>query len=227
MSMYYSLILVPANPYFRPSPDRIYDFLRRIVDVGAMGNVEKIYVRHHKTASRTRERPEFTYTETIDALPLAGHSNFDACVQGRGPCRIAPIRNLRSFDDKNQWRPWQELVASGALADDLFMSVECCQRSELVSTSDPHDETDEECLVEFFGEPCEVGDRLGIYSNPETMELIKVPNAGCSTFWIALGCGKWIFPQFVDNRIDFVHPEVTRIAEDSFEIKFIEGCCWG
>jgi len=227
MSMYYSLILVPADPYSRPSPNRIYDFLRGIVDVGAIGNVEKIFVRHHKTASRTRERPEFTYTETIDALALAGRSNFDACIQGRGPSRIAPIRNLGSFDDHYRWRPWQELVASGALADDPFMNVECCQRSELVSTSDLHDETEAESFPELFGEPCELGDRVGLYSNPESMELINVPNAGCSTFWIAFGCGKWIFPRFVVNKIDFVHPKVMRIAENAFETKFTEGCCWG
>jgi len=225
--MYYSMILVPADPYFHPNPNRIYDFLRRIVDVGAIGTVEKIFVRHHKTASRTREQPKFTRVETIEAMPLAGHSNFDAYIQGRGSPRIAPIRNLGSFDDQIRWMPWQELVASGAVADDLFMSVQCCQRSELVSTSDPHDEIDAEWFVEFFGHPCQLDDRVGLYANPESLKLIKVPNAGCSTFWIAFRGGKWVFPRFVDNRIDCVHPEVMRIAENAFETKFTEGCCWG
>ncbi len=107
--------------------------------------------------------------------------------------------------------------------------MECCRRSELTSTSDLHEEIESgESAVEPFGEPCEpTGARVGLYSNPHTLDLIEVPGAGYSKFWIAFGLGKSVFPRFAENRIDYAEPRVVELAQASFGTMFVEGCSWG
>src|SRR5262249_36639808 len=54
-------------------------------------------------------------------------------------------------------------------------AVFCFLRPEVVSTSDWHDEVPINRKVEFFGRPCSPKDRLGIFHNPNTGEVIEVP----------------------------------------------------
>jgi hypothetical protein len=241
MSMYYSMILIPADASLRPAPARLVSFLGGLLEMGALGRAEKLLLANHArgrvtsvgrdplTGERIEHRsPEVTLVDSLDALAsaLGGLTDFDVSVQGAGPAGVLPIRDVGSFDH-GTWRPLDELIASGTTVEDYELNVECCQRSKLTSTSDLHEETETELTAPFFGQPCDPGDRTGLYSNPETIELIQVPNAGCSSFWIAFTFGKWLFPPFRENRIAFAEPRVVQLAETSFGTKFAEGCFWG
>src|SRR5262245_226234 len=242
MSMYYSMIMVPAAPRLRPGPERIATFLHGILEMGAIGEEDRILLRNYHNTSVTFldnlagpaprnpriELPELVDLESVKKFPEAMQklTDFDAVIQGTGPARVLPIRGVGGYAN-GRWKPLNDLIASGVFTDQYGLKVECCQRSILTSTSDLHEETESGREAELFGEPCAIGDRVGLYSNPETLELIEVPNAGCSTFWIAFQLGKWMFPTFREKRIDFVEPSTLQLAEYTFGTKFTEGCSWG
>ncbi len=240
MSMYYSMILVPGDARLRPDPKQIVVFLQGVLEMGALGRAGTITVRNYARGRVTfvrdpitgeqveRRAPESTAIDSVTALTsaLEGLADFDVDVDGTGPARVLPIRDAGGFEH-GEWRSLDELISSGTGVEDYALSVQCCQRSKLTSTSDLHDETETELTSPFFGQPCEPGDRIGLYSNPETIDLIQVPDAGYATFWISFTLGKWLFPSFARNRIDFADPRVLKFAETTFGSKFAEGCSWG
>jgi hypothetical protein len=241
MSMAYAMILVPSEPQVRPALPCIAEFLGRALEMGLLGSQLKIFVRDYQKAVRTtrgrnpatgelfeHRAPVTTNIGSADEFPdaLAGLAEFDAVLSGIGPARLLAIRNVGGYD-RGQWKPLRGLVESGVFTEGYGVSVSCCQRARLVSTSNLHEETRCDRRVTPFGDPCELGDRVGRYSNPETMELIEVPDAGCSTFWITYQLGNWMFPNFSENRIDFAEPNMRQLAETTFGTKFKEGCRWG
>src|SRR5262245_5703200 len=243
MSMYYSMILVPSDPFFRPKPEQMVRFLARILELGAVGSARAVRLRDYQKGrvsiisglagqrpgeSIKVKMPDFIELDSVNELlkAMQGLTDFDALIEGTGPARKLPIRNVGGYDN-GVWKPLEDLISSEVYVNDYELRVECCQRSKLTSTSDLHEETLTDCTAEPFGETCELAARVGLYSNPETIELISVPNAGCCTFWVAFTLGKWMFPTFASNRIDFVDPIVMRLAETAFGIQFAEGCCWG
>jgi hypothetical protein len=104
--------------------------------------------------------------------------------------------------------------------------VHCCLRPEVVSTSDWHDEIPIRRKVEFFGKPCNPKDRLGVYHNPNTLEVIEVPDAGCARFWIEFEYGKMLFPP-IEDRLDLIEATIVAVAKCAFGINFVQGCHWG
>src|SRR5262249_42551836 len=99
----------------------------------------------------------------------------------------------------------------------------CCLHAEVVSTSDWHGDA---TVREYFGSPCRSEDRLGIYHNPNPFEVIEVPNAGCSRFWIEFEYGKMLFPR-IEDRLDLIEPKILDAAIQHFGVKFAQGCRWG
>jgi hypothetical protein len=240
MSMYYSMILVPSDPFFRPEPEQMVSFLGGILDMGAVGSARAVRLRNYQrgrisvieglAGQRPGERikvkmPEFIELDSVNELPkgMQGLTDFDALINGTGPARLLPIRNVGGYDN-GKWKSLRDLLSAGVYVNEYELRVECCQRSKLTSTSDLHEGTQTDRAAQSFGEPCELADRVGLYSNPETIELI---NAGCSTFWVAFTLGKWMFPKFASNEINFAEPMVVRLAETVFRIEFAEGCSWG
>jgi hypothetical protein len=241
MSMYYSMILVPSDPFFHPQPERIVSFFEGIREMGAVGSEPAVRLRTYQRGlvawvwlhPRTGERmelkaPGITNLDSVKELPTAirRSRNFDAVIEGAGPARVLPMRNMGGYDN-GAWKPLGELISSGICVDEWHLRVECCRRSKLTSTSDLHEETPTARNARPFDHPCELADRAGLYSNPETLELIEVPNAGCSTFWISFTLGKWMFPKLASNKIDFAEPKVMRLAETAFGLPFTEACSWG
>lgn len=240
MSMYYSMILVPSDARLRPAPERIVGFLDALLELGPLGRADEICLRDHArgrvkfvgrnplTGERMEHRsPAITRIESTKALAsvLRELTDFDVQIQGTGLARVLPIRDVGGLEEDGTWRPLDELVSSGTGLEDHALRVDVCQRAKLTSTSDLHEEN--EHAAPLFGEACEPGDRTGLYSNPMTGELIHVPDAGYSSFWISFTLGKWLFPRFAHNRIDFAEPRVVRLAEAAFGSKFAEGCSWG
>jgi hypothetical protein len=240
--MYYSMILVPSDPFFRPQPEQMVSFLGGILEMGAVGTALAVRLRNfdrgHVSVIRLAGRrpgeqikvrmPDFIELDSVNELPkgMQGLTDFDALINGIGPARLLPIRNVGGYDN-GKWKALSDLLSAGLYVNEYELRVECCQRPKLTSTSDLHEGTQTDRAAQPFGEPCELADHVGLYSNPETLELIKVPNAGCSTFWVALTLGKWMFPKFASNEISFAEPKVMRLAETAFGIEFAEGCSWG
>jgi len=241
MSMYYSMVLVPADPFFHPNSRQIVSFLEGIRETGAVGSEGAVRLRTYQRGRvawvwldpRTRERMELKAPKIVDLgsvkeLPsvIRRWANFDAVIDSVGPAPMLPIRNVGGYDN-GQWKPLQDLISSGIYVEDYELRVECCRRSKLTSTSDLHEETPTDRIAKPFDQPCELADRVGLYSHPETLELIEVPDAGCCTFWISFTLGKWMFPKFASNKIGFAEPKVMRLAETAFGLRFAEGCSWG
>ena len=238
--MYYSMILVPSDPFFRPEPEQMVSFLGGILEMGAVGSARAVRLRNYSRGRVSviegfpgHERievkmPDFIELDSVNELPkgMQGLTDFDAVIHGIGPARLLPIRNVGGYDN-GRWKALSDLLSAGVYVNEYELTAECCQRSKLTSTSDLHEETQTDRAAQPFGEPCELADRVGLYSNPETIELIKVPNAGCSTFWVALRLGNWMLPKFTSNEINVAEPMVMRLAETAFGIKFAEGCFWG
>jgi hypothetical protein len=103
--------------------------------------------------------------------------------------------------------------------------VHCCLRAQVVSTSDWHDEVLVKQKVEFFGRPCNPKDRLGIFHNPNTLEVIEVPKAGCARFWIEFEFGNMLFPT-IEGRLDLIEPRIVDAAKKNFAIEWVQGCHW-
>jgi hypothetical protein len=66
----------------------------------------------------------------------------------------------------------------------------------------------------------------GYFHNPHTMEIIKVPQAGCSRFWIQFELGKFLCPA-VNNSLELLNPAIVKEAKNVFGIEFVQGCYWG
>ncbi len=240
MSMYYAMVLVPDDAMACPPGERIIDFLGKLDELGALGSTDRIEVLDHtrsriaivgrdprtgaEVEHRTSARTAVGSLGDVAAV-MHGLTDFDVVVEGVGPARVLPMRGAGGYDN-GAWKPLDELIASGDYVDDYAIMVECSQRAKPASTSDVHEETAAPPTTPF-GDPCELGDRTGRYSNPETLALIEVPDAGYGRFWIKITLGKWIFPQFSSEMLDFVEPRIRELATNTFGLRFAEGCCWG
>src|ERR1700736_5991926 len=106
MSMYYSMILVPDDPYLRPDPERIVTFLGGLLEMGALGKPERITVGDYSKTKLARVGrnpatgqkieiclPEMKKVESVQDLPpaLEGLTEFDVSIVGTGPARVLPI----------------------------------------------------------------------------------------------------------------------------------------
>jgi hypothetical protein len=99
--------------------------------------------------------------------------------------------------------------------------------SVLRSMSDLHEESGGPPGVPDFGDKCADSPQRGFFTNPHTMQLIKVPKAGCARFWVEFDLGNSVFPPMDDERLDILDPEVVREAENIFGRRFVQGCQWG
>jgi hypothetical protein len=249
MGMNYSMVLVPSDPNFHPGVEAISRFLGGLVEMGAAGVQQQFALMNYQKSGLTfvgRDRktgsvvgPERTQLGSLTDLQqsTAGVTDFDAQVRCVGPFKVMPIRNVGSHDG-DEWLPlehWLDVTGS-----DLELIINCCQRGNMHSTSDLHEDPPQRPSwlgrllgvptpnAEAFGHPCELGSRMGLYANPETAEVIEVPNAGYSTFWVSIELlNKGMFPKFEENKIDFVERSVMKLAESTFGVRFAEGCCWG
>ena len=112
-------------------------------------------------------------------------------------------------------------------ADDYNVAVSCHVRSKSVSTSDLHDEKPTNRKAVRFGEECSPKVRAGLYSHPETLDVIEVPKAGCARFWVKFELGKFLFPKIQGSDLEILNPKVVTLATECFGQEFVQGCYWG
>jgi hypothetical protein len=158
---------------------------------------------------QTESHPILTRTSiaSVEKLPTALAKLDDYIVQmaGKGPPKVPPL----AFQ----------------FTGNYDYILHCRLHPQIVSTSDWHDDVPIGHNVEFFGNPCRSNDRLGIFHHPESLKLIKVPNAGCARFYVEFEFGKMLFPK-IAARLDILNPAIVDLAREQFGVDFVQGCHW-
>jgi len=111
--------------------------------------------------------------------------------------------------------------------ESYHVGVTCFVYSTPRSTSDLHDNSAAEEKIVPYRKPCMELPREGYFTDPHTMKMIKIPDAGCALFWVEFELGKFLFPKFSNEKLEFLNPAIVSEAKKIFEIDFVQGCYWG
>jgi hypothetical protein len=214
----YTHTMIPDRLDYAPDPTQVGAFLASLVAIGAaplrsaitvftLSGEVRSFVNPFTGKTETRARRKAENVADLSGVPTAlrGLDDYNVMVTGKGPPKLPAFE----FDYKGEYD---------------FL-VHCCLRAEVVSTSDYHEEFRIKRKVELFGRPCSSENRLGIFHNPNTGEVIEVPNAGCARYWIEFEYGKMLFPPIEDN-LEIIEPSIVHAAEKEFGSKFVQGCQW-
>jgi hypothetical protein len=106
------------------------------------------------------------------------------------------------------------------------VGVTCFVSSSLRSTSNLHPESGKNQEAAAYREPCPSGADVGLFSDPHSLEEIKVSGAGCARFWIEFELGKFLFPAITNGNLEILDPTIVAEARRAFGIGFVQGCCW-
>jgi hypothetical protein len=216
MSLRYTHTLIPTSPTFTPAPAQVEEFLAAMLSRGALGGQPTLTLLTPSTKTRQVRSPfrgETQLHPVMDHQPIVDVSGVAEA--------IAPFRDYRVG-----------VAAAGLSAnpplpvdfdEPYHLGITCILSSILRSTSDPHDLPD----VPFYGHPVIDTEDVGYFTNPYTMDVIEVPNAGCAKFWIEFDLGNSVFPPFDTGAVDFLDPEIVRSARAIFQTEFAQGCVWG
>jgi hypothetical protein len=221
MGIYYSQTLIPKNKEFRPQAAQVGAFCSAMALLGVILPDAKATLHAHTGKTRVMRNP-ITRKEQIvpfpDAFPLdsldqiekaaVGHDAYWVEVGGMGQPKTVPL----------------PLDFTGP----YHVGVTCNIRSELVSTSDLHEESGSRLSATYYGEPCAASASMGLFSNPHNLEVIKVPDAGCAKFWLEINLGKGLFPRIEGGDLKILNPLIVEEAERAFDgVRFVQGCYWG
>ena len=248
MSMYYSHTLIPADPALVPHPNQVRDFTRRLRDLEAAPinpilqvrfDVERVSVIEGNplivpiTPGGTR-----TVTKSLKGRQARNPATGELLVIPRRDCTVvSDVEDLPSvLDQLEQYEFEMAGVGPAKLAvlnlnwpnseeSALEFVLRCCLSWEIVSTSDYHGDEPVDEVIMPFRQPMARPNSMGIFSNPDTLETIKVPGAGCSRFWIEFQFHR-LNPNIRDS-LNLLHPAVVTAAEETFGTRFAQGCRWG
>jgi hypothetical protein len=249
--MSYTHTLIPDQADYTPPPGRVRDFVRALSELGAapidpilqlVSDAEWISwldgkriitplalaeVRRRATKlmpAREGRNPltgetvfvprrYHTLLSEVEELPLALDrlEQYEFEVSGTGP----PKLSLLDFNPE-----------SVPFESPFEFRLRCCLSRVIVSTSDYHGDQPTGRESQPFGEPVDKTSGTGYFSNPETLETIKVPGAGCARFRVEFAFGKWLFPK-IRETLDLLHPTVVAAANKIFGVNFAQGCWWG
>jgi hypothetical protein len=214
----YTHTLIPEKVNFVPNPGQVSGFIGSLTSMGAAPMKATMTVAKLTGKVNTFANPFTGGTITIPVreaktitdlsrLPdsLKDLDDYEVTLAGKGPPKL----------------PAFKFQFEGA----YDFQVNCSLREKVVYMSDWHDEIPIKRKVEFFGEQCSPKARLGIFHNPDTLEVIEVPNAGCARFWIEFEFGKTLFPK-INDCLDLIAPPIVKAAQEAFAISFIQGCRW-
>ena len=184
----YTHTLIPEHSDFIPAAEQVAGFLSSLVSIGAAPLRPVIDIFQLSGEVRSYTNP---FSGEAESRPIRKANRLHALAEVSG--------RLNGLDDYNVIMTGRGPPALPALIFDFkgaydFL-IHCCLRAEVVSTSDWHDDVPIRRNVAFFGRPCQPTDRLGIYHNPYTLELIEVPNAGFAAFGSSSNTAKCSFLQ--------------------------------
>ena len=228
MSMYYSHLLIPTFPDSVPTVQSIQAFLNALNDAGYVPqpfDVEVMEVQRVAATSRTFANP-FTGESMVFTSPTRkiGRRQTLTSVDGIA----AAVEDLDEYDielagEGPPSRPPLPLEFAG----NYHLAISCHVRSAPVSTSDLHEESAADRTAIPFDEPFARTDRIGLFSDPTTLAIIEVPDAGSARFWIAIGLGKSLFPPITQGNLEILDTCLVTLTKNHFGMPFSQGCLWG
>jgi hypothetical protein len=242
MSLYYTHLLIPRSPEYRPEPDAVAAFGREIINNGnvaspftiSFSRVSKEPPRERKMRnpttgetiiirgpSRRRDQPQALSTSSQIIDHAAGQREYDTAISGEGIPAAPPF--VVGYVENDTWKP---------MASAYHLEICCRVRSNIVrlysleSEDDLHQPPDFTNYKPRFGEDCSIDEREGIFVHPES-GAIRIQHAGCGTFWIEFKFGKFIFPRLRDNGVNVLDDSVVTLARNAFNCDFVQACDWG
>lgn len=218
--MQYSQTLIARDKDFVSSAASVREFLYAIVKLGVVPGEPSIVMRSPN--GKTREFPNLITGGTMlverkDRQELASLEVFEPAA--------AKLLDYE-VDVSGEGRPALPPIPIN-FAEPYCVGVTAFVSSTLRSTSNFHEECGVERDVIFYGERCAEPASAGVFNHPESLELIEVPEAGAARFWIQFELGKFLFPEIKNGNLDLLNPEIVRVAESIFGIRFVQGCYWG
>lgn len=242
MSLYYTHLLIPHLPEYRPEPDAVAAFGQGMINNGnisspftisfsrvAKGESPGRKLRNPMTGetitipspSRRIEKPETLSSLSQFIEHAAGQREYDIAISGEGVPPAPPL--AIGYVENDTWNP---------MAGAYHLEIRFRVRSNIVrlylleSENDLHRPPDLSKFRPRFGEDCSVGEREGIFVHPES-GAIRIPNAGCGTFWIEFKFGKFIFPRLRDHGVNTLDDSIVTLARRAFNCDFVQACDWG
>ena len=251
MSMYYTHTLIPDQADYIPHPRQVADFYSVLIELGAAPRQAQLTLWTkqeplRRTGLRTWMRERMgrnpvsgkdmrlvDYATRLDSVSIIGPTLEHLEDYGLEMSGIGPLAPLFRFD--NTGFDGEVLRFDEHCPEDQSyeFNVFCCLKPNIVSMSDDHTaeftggKTPEGETVVPFGDACNAANRAGFFSNPKTMELIRVPGAGCARFWIEFRFGKWLFPDTTEGSLDLLPVNVVDAAQRIFGVRYLQGCHWG
>lgn len=242
MSEYYTHLLIPLSPELRPESDTVAQFAQGIVENGNVSAPAKIsfsrvtkepgrvrQIRNPRTLekiniplpSRRAEQPQILSAASQIIEQAANQREYDVTISGEGVPSVPPC--IVGYVEKDTWKPFTE---------PYHHEVRCRVRGNIVRLYSLESEKD---LVEppdftkiqpRFGEDCSADEREGIFVHPE-LGAIRIPNAGCGSFWVEFNYGKFIFPRLRNNTVNVLDDSILALARKAFGADFVQACNWG
>jgi hypothetical protein len=218
MSEHYSHLLIPDSSIFVPQTTQVVAFLEGLDRLGSAPLESTIQISKLPGKVRTGRDAftgetitiptrEFVTISNLSSLSvsLKGLDNYEIYLTGHGPAEFPPFKLY---------------VPSDSMCQSEFKSahsyeVICNLRKATVSLSE-----------NSWMEPCTSECNLGVFRNPWRKAEIKVPKAGCARFWIELRFGNWLVPK-IDKNLDLLSPSILKLAKESLETSFAQGCSFG
>jgi hypothetical protein len=242
MSLSYTHLLIPRSPEYRPAPEALAAFSQGIVDLGNIASPFSISfspvtkgdpnfreVRNTFTGETIRLRMpsrKIGQPQTISAITqivecVSSQREYHLSISSQGvpvvpPCEVGYVEN-------DAWKPMREAC---------HQEIRCCVRDHVVrlsmvnSEEELHQPLDLSKWQPIFDEDCSVDDHEGIFVHPQQAEF-RIPNAGCSTFWIEFRYGKFVFPLLKNGGLNLLNDAIVTLARKTFSKEFVQACLWG
>ncbi|MFO1511631.1 MAG: hypothetical protein U1F83_01755 [Verrucomicrobiota bacterium] len=217
----YSHTLIAPPSGSRPSAVQVQKFLAVIIDQEVVPDNPSITLR-----APTGEFREYPFVDpltgqnlkveiknqkalnSVDEVASATEAlrDYELEVAGVGKPKLKPL--FVNFDEP------------------YHLGVTCNVYSSPRSTSDLHESSAGNFKAIPYGEICTEHPDRGYFTNPYTSEVIEVRGAGCASFWIRFELGKFMFPEFTNNSLELLNPQVVALARSVFQMEFVQGCYW-
>jgi hypothetical protein len=217
----YSQTLIATAKEFIPSGQQIETFLSMMLELNVVPGDPKIGLRIR--TGKIREYPfvnPFTQkkmtAEVKDCKQIENLASVSEALKALNDYEI----EVASFGQPKQ--PPLEVD----FKDSYHVGVTCFVSSKPRSTSDLHDDKKNGKQSALYNQLCPEMPAEGLFTNPHTLETIKVQDAGYARFWVQFELGKFLLPKFDKNGLELLNPLIVAEAEKIFGIKFVQGCHW-
>jgi hypothetical protein len=232
--------LIAADSAFVPQSKQIAEFFeiltatynfRIISDTGSEPGLRVMKPSGRLRRGRDPMTGEAVSIPMLDHIKIERINDIPGAIEG-----LEHYSVLASGEWTVESRPLVLLTTDEVPFEDTYLCcISCHIRPEPVSTScwDEDAAGPNSRNVPYFGEACEPGSNVGIFSHPWTGELIEVPDAGCARFWIELEFGKWLLPKMADSldvlilkmadSLDVLSPVMVAKIEECFATGLVQG----